>query len=173
VIRTRDFSEAGIPRTYLQRLTHEGLLVQIGRGLYEAVDRPLSVGGSLAEIAAWSPRATIALLSALQFHELTTQTPHEAWVLLGLKDWIPQNTPTRLQIVRASGDALTAGIDEHAIDGVCVRVTNPAKTIADCFKYRRRVGLDVAIEALRDGLRRKMVTIEGSCITRRSAASSP
>ena len=160
VIRTRDFSDAGIPRTYLQRLTHEGLLVQIGRGLYEAADRPLSLGGSLAEIAAWSPRATIALLSALQFHELTTQAPHEVWVLLGLKDWAPQRTSTNLQIVRASGDALTAGIDEHIIDGVSVRVTNPAKTIADCFKYRSRVGLDVAIEALRDGLRRKIVTTE-------------
>jgi predicted transcriptional regulator of viral defense system len=89
VIRARDFSDAGIPRTYLQRLMREGVLVRIGRGLYEAADRPLSQGGSLAEIAAWSPRATIALLSALQFHELTTQAPHEVWVLLGLKDWAP------------------------------------------------------------------------------------
>jgi predicted transcriptional regulator of viral defense system len=160
VIRTRDFSDAGIPRNYLQRLTADGVLVQIGRGLYEAADRPLSPGGGLAEIALWSPHATIALLSALQVHDLTTQGPQDIWVLLGLKDWVPGRTPTSLQIVRASGDALTTGIEERVIDGVTVRITNPAKTIADCFKYRSRVGLDVAIEALRDGLRRKSATIE-------------
>lgn len=160
VIRTRDFSDAGIPRNYLQRLTKDGILVQIGRGLYEASDRALSVGGSLAEIAAWSPRVTIALLSALQLHELTTQAPHEIWVLLGLKDWIPNKTSTALHIVRASGEALTAGIEERVIDGVPVRVTNPAKTVADCFKYRSKIGVDVAIEALRDALRRKVATID-------------
>jgi len=160
VIRTRDFSDAGIPRNYLQRLTNDGVLVQIGRGLYEAADRQLSPGGSLAEVALWSPRATIALLSALQLHELTTQAPHEIWLLLGLRDWIPSRTSTSLQIVRASGEALTAGIEERVIDGVTVRLTNPAKTIADCFKYRSKIGVDVAIEALRDGLKRKVATVD-------------
>lgn len=160
VIRARDFSAAGIPRNYLRRLTDDGLLVQIGRGLYEAADRPLNPSGGLAEVALWSPHATIALLSALRLHELTTQVSHEIWLLLGLKDWAPSVMATSLQIVRASGDSLTTGVQERIIDGVTVRVTNPAKTIADCFKYRSRVGLDVAIEALRDGLRRKAATIE-------------
>jgi predicted transcriptional regulator of viral defense system len=160
VIRTRDFSEAGIPRNYLHRLTNDGVLVQISRGLYEAADRPLSPGGSFAEVALWSPRATIALLSALQLHELTTQAPHEIWILLGLKDWVPRGTPTSLQIVRASGEALTAGIEGRVIDGVTVRLTSPAKTIADCFKYRSKIGVNVAIEALREGLKRKIATVD-------------
>ena len=119
VLRARDFSDAGIPRNYLQRLTAEGRLVQIARGLYEAPDRPLSAGASLAEVALWSPKATITLLSALQYHQITTQTPHQIWVLLGLKDWTPVAAPITLRIIRAQGEALTAGIDRHPIDGMC------------------------------------------------------
>ena len=159
VVRARDFSEAGIPRNYLQRLTTEGVLVQVGRGLYEAAVRQASAGSSLAEVALWSPKATIALLSALRVHELTTQSPHEIWVLLGAKDWAPLAAPSRLRIVRASGEALTAGVEHRLIDGVDVAITNPAKTIADCFKYRSKVGVDVAIEALRDGLKRRIVKL--------------
>lgn len=99
---------------------------------------------------AYSQKGVIGLLSALQFHNLTTQTPHAVWMLLWPKDWAPTNPSVSLKIVRASGEALRAGIETHQIDGVPVPITSPAKTVADCFKHRKKIGLDVAIEALRD-----------------------
>ena len=98
VVRARDFSDAGIPRNYLQRLTTEGVLVQVGRGLYEAAGRQASAASSLAEVALWSPKATIALLSALRVHELSTQSPHEIWVLLGAKNWAPVAAPSGCEL---------------------------------------------------------------------------
>lgn len=96
------------------------------------------------------PRGVICLLSALQFHELTTQTPHAVWMMLGQKDWAPVNSFVTLKIVRASGAALTAGLETHVIDSVPVPITVSAKTVADCFKHRNKIGIDVAVEALRD-----------------------
>jgi predicted transcriptional regulator of viral defense system len=100
------------------------------------------------------------VLSALLFHELTTQLPHAVWLMLDSKDWAPRNPPVMITIVRASGRALTAGIQRHSIEGVHVPITGPAKTVADCFKYRRRVGLDVAMEALRDCLRYRRASVD-------------
>jgi predicted transcriptional regulator of viral defense system len=155
VARAKDFDAAGIPRVYLRRLHDEGVLVRPARGFYQLADAELSAAHSLAEAAEAAPKGVIALLSALQFHGLTTQTPHEVWMLQPSKAWTPKNPPVALRIVRASGQALTAGIERHVIDGVSVAITVPAKTIADCFKYRSKVGLDVALEALRDALRKK------------------
>ncbi|CAN7570771.1 type IV toxin-antitoxin system AbiEi family antitoxin domain-containing protein [Phyllobacterium sp. LjRoot231] len=150
IARGRDFDAAGVPRVYLQRLRDEGVLQQVGRGLYKLAHAEVASATSLAEAARIQPKGVIGLLSALQFHNLTTQTPHAVWMLLGPKDWAPTNPSVSLKIVRASGEALTAGIETHQIDGVPVPITSPAKTIADCFKHRNKIGLDVAIEALRD-----------------------
>jgi predicted transcriptional regulator of viral defense system len=150
IARGRDFDAAGVPRVYLQRLRDEGILQQVGRGLYKLAGSEVASATSLAEAARIQPNGVIGLLSALQFHNLTTQTPHAVWMLLGPKDWAPTNPSVSLKIVRASGDALTAGVETHKIDGVPVPITSPAKTVADCFKHRNKIGLDVAIEALRD-----------------------
>lgn len=150
IARGRDFDAAGVPRVYLQRLREEGILQQVGRGLYKLANAEVTSATSLAEAARIQPKGVIGLLSALQFHNLTTQTPHAVWMLLGPKDWAPINPSVSLKIVRASGEVLRAGIEVHQVDGVPVPITSPAKTVADCFKHRNKIGLDVAIEALRD-----------------------
>ncbi len=155
IARGRDFDAAGVPRVYLQRLRDEGVLEQVGRGLYKLAGADVSGNTSLAEAARIQPKGIIGLLSALQFHNLTTQTPHAIWMLLGPKTWAPTNPSVSLKIIRASGEALTAGVESHQIDGVAVPITSPTKTVADCFKHRNTIGLDVAIEALRDLLKTK------------------
>lgn len=150
IARGRDFDAAGVTRATVQRLHKDGVLQRVGRGLYKFADAPVDSSTSLAEAVRIQPRGTICLLSALQFHELTTQTPHAVWIMLGQKDWAPVNSSVTLKIVRASGEALTAGIDIHLIGGVQVPITDPAKTIADCFKHRNKIGMDVTVEALRD-----------------------
>jgi predicted transcriptional regulator of viral defense system len=155
IARGRDFDAAGVPRVYLQRLRDEGILSQVGRGLYRLAGSKVASATSLAEAARIQPKGIIGLLSALQFHNLTTQTPHAVWMLLGPKDWAPINPSVELKTVRASGKSLTAGAQIHKIDGVPVHITAPAKTVADCFKHRNKIGLDIAIEALRDFLQSK------------------
>ncbi|MDB5575728.1 MAG: transcriptional regulator [Bradyrhizobium sp.] len=150
IARGRDFDAAGVSRATLQRLCEEGVLQQVGRGLYKLADATVDSATSLAEAVRIQPRGVICLLSALQYHELTTQTPHAVWLMLGQKDWAPVNTSVTLKIVRASGPALTEGVATHVIDGVEVPITVPAKTVADCFKHRNKIGIDIAIEALRD-----------------------
>lgn len=160
IARTRDFDAAGVPRVYLRRLQEQGLLVRMGRGLYQLADADWSESHSLAEVARAVPHGVICLLSALRFHDLTTQLPHQAWILIGHKKWAPRNPSLSLRIIRASGEALIAGVDRHRIEQVEVPITNPAKTVADCFKYRSQIGLDVAIEALRDCLRTRRATVD-------------
>ena len=160
VVRTREFDAIGVPRVYLRRLQEDGLLIQPSRGLYQLADADLSVAHSLAEASKAVPSGVIGLLSALQFHELTTQTPHAVWMLMPSKAWAPTKPPVKLKIIRASGAALTMGVKHHRIDGVSVPITTPAKTVADCFKHRSKVGLDVAVEALRDALRTKRASAD-------------
>lgn len=160
VARARDFAAAGVPRMTLRRLEQEGVLVRPARGLYQLTDAEISASHSLAEAAAVAPKGVVGLLSALRFHELTTQLPHEVWLLMPSKAWTPVNSPVKLRIVRASEHSLTAGVEHHRIDGVSVPITSPAKTVADCFKHRSKVGLDVALEALRDALRTKRATAD-------------
>ncbi|TDX60532.1 transcriptional regulator with AbiEi antitoxin domain of type IV toxin-antitoxin system [Methylosinus sp. sav-2] len=158
IARSRDFEAAGVPRIYLQRLRDEGLLTQPGRGLYALAGGQISAHHSLAEAAKAVPSGVIGLLSALQYHELTTQLPSQVWMLLPSKAWAPRRPPVTLKILRASGEALKAGVEQQLVDRVVVPITSPAKTVADCFKYRSKIGLDVAIEALRDCLTKKRAT---------------
>jgi len=153
-VRARDLSAAGIPRSYLARLVARGQLEHVDRGLYRLADGPLSASASLAEVAKRVPQGVICLLSALQLHGLTTEAPFAVWLLIDRHARTPTFTQPQLIIVRASGRARDHGVEVRTIEGVRVRVTSPAKTVADCFRYRRHVGLGVALEAMRDYVRK-------------------
>lgn len=158
ILRSKDLEEIGVPREYLRRLRDEGVLDQPGRGLYVLADREPTEHQSLVEVCKRVPHGVICLLSALQFHGLTTQLPHEVWLALGASSWTPKMDSPRLRIMRfRSTAAFTYGVTEPRLDGSTIRVFNPAKTVADCFKFRNKIGIDVALEALRD------------CITKRKA----
>ncbi|MBV5265388.1 type IV toxin-antitoxin system AbiEi family antitoxin domain-containing protein [Pinisolibacter aquiterrae] len=159
IARARDFKAAGIPLVYLKRLIDAGDLVRLERGLYQSPDRAGEhIEHNLAEAARLVPNGIISLISALRHHELTTQLPHAVWITIPHKDRTPKARSLQLEIVRATGEALTAGIEQISIEGVPVPIYGVAKTVADCFKYRRHVGEDVAIEALRDALRQRKTT---------------
>lgn len=150
MFRAHELSKQGIPRVYLQRLEQQGLLVREARGLYVHPGAKITENHSLAEAAKRVSHGVICLLSALRFHGLTTQNPSEVWLAIGWKARAPKKDTQPLRIVRMSGKALTEGVKQHQIENVSVKIYNPAKTVADCFKYRNKVGLDVALEALRD-----------------------
>ncbi len=162
LLRTRDLESQGIPRAYLSQLHRQGLLERSGRGLYRLPNAEPTENSSLAEAAVRVPRSVVCLLSALRFHELTTQSPFEVWLALDRKARRPvtPSESTPLRIVRFSGAALTSGIEHHLIEGVPVRIYGVAKTVADCFKYRNKIGVDVAIEALRDCRRQRLATAD-------------
>ncbi|MEO8197231.1 MAG: AbiEi antitoxin N-terminal domain-containing protein [Thermoanaerobaculia bacterium] len=150
LVRPRDLAPRGIPRVTLTRLVRSGRLAKIGRGLYALPHRDVTEHQGLAETAKRVPHGVVCLLSALRFHGLTTQDPFEVWLAIDRKARRPQQDHPPLRIVRFPARALAEGVEEHQIEGVKVRITSPARTVVDCFRYRSKVGLDVAIEALRD-----------------------
>lgn len=158
ILRPRDLEEKGLPSDYLWRLHKQGKLERVGRGMYTAHDAEISEHHTVVQAALRVPHAVVCLLSALRFHDLTTQSPFEVWMAIDVKARAPKEDLIPLRIVRFSGKALTAGVETHRIEGVDVKVYKPAKTVADCFKYRNKIGLDVAIEALRDCWRKKLAT---------------
>ena len=149
-IRTRDALAAGIHPEYLRRMVERGDLIKSGRGIYTNPTAELSEHHSLAAASQRVPHGVICLLSALQFHNIGTQAPFEVWLAIDVKSRRPSNDLVPLHPVYMSGTALELGIDTHMIEGLPVRIYSPAKTVVDCFKYRHKIGLDVAIEALRD-----------------------
>lgn len=160
VLRPRDVEAHGIPREYLIRLRDRGVLEQPSRGLYVLAGADLGENQSLAQACKRVPHGVVCLLSALQFHELTTQIPHEVWLAVDVKARKPRVDYSPLRVVRFSGAALKFGVEEHLIAGVPVKVYTPAKSVADCFKYRNKIGLDVALEALRDVWRQRRATMD-------------
>ncbi len=153
-IRARDLDAANIPRTYLKRLCSSGELEHLGRGLYQVPDAPVTELHGLVQVAKRIPHSVICLLSALQVHGLTTEAPHAVWIMIDTRARSPELDTPAIEVVRAHGAAREHGIEGRELEGVSVRITSPAKTVADCFRYRRHVGLDVALAALRDFLRR-------------------
>jgi len=160
VVRPRDLVELGLPKDYLYILEKEGVIERVGRGLYQWPDKDLGRHQSLAEVSKLAPKAVIALLSALNYHNMTTQNPHKIWLAIDGKAWRPEISYPPVRFVTMSGEALHAGVEEHSIDGVLIKVFSPAKTVADCFKYRNKVGLDVALEALREGWSARKFTMD-------------
>jgi len=158
LIRPRDLIPLGIPRISLTRAVRRGDLERVGRGLYGLPGRQVSAHGSLAEVARRVPKGVVCLLSALRFHGITTQAPFEVWLAIENKSLAPKLDYPPLRIVRFSGAALTDGVEKHVVDGVTVRVTSVAKTVADSFKYRNKIGLDVALEALREAWHAKRMS---------------
>jgi predicted transcriptional regulator of viral defense system len=154
IVRPVDLELRGIPRRRLYQLVRKGQVERKGRGVYTASSHNYSAEHVLAQVAKRVPGGVLCLLTALRFHELTTQAPAEVWIALPEKARKPRLDYPRLRVARFSGAALTEGIERHRIEGVDVRVYSPAKTVADCFKYRNKVGVDVAVEALRDFSRR-------------------
>jgi predicted transcriptional regulator of viral defense system len=154
VVRPADLEVHGIPRQVLYDLVRAGEVERQARGIYVAKDHPYTAEHALAQVAKRVPSAVICLLTALRFHDLTTQNPAEVWIALPEKARKPRLDYPRLRVTRFSGPAFTEGIEAHRIEGVEVRVYSAAKTVADCFKYRNKVGIDVSVEALREFSRR-------------------
>jgi len=157
MLRSSDVDGIGIPRTYLSRLTASGQLEKIGRGLYRLPDGPAFEQDSLAIVALKAPQAVFCLFSALQFHELTTQLPRQVWIALPHGSRAPRMDYPPVKLVQFSGAAYLEGIELHDHRQIGLRVYSVAKTIADCFKHRHKIGLDVALEALKDARRQKKI----------------
>lgn len=150
IARSRDLERAGVSRTQLRRLVAREHIERVARGLYRLPGAPRSERHDLAEATRRVPRGVVCLLSALRFHGLTTQNPFEVWMAIERKAWRPLVEHPPLRLVYLSGPSLREGIEGHEVDGVAVSVFSPAKTVADCFKFRNKIGTDVAVEALRD-----------------------
>lgn len=160
IIRSAEVEKAGISRVYLRRLVAKGELERVGRGLYALPGTLTGEARQLAEVAARIPQGVICLLSALQFHGLSTQMPHEIWIAIKSPGWRPQLDYPSIRVVWLSGKSFDTGIQEHMIEKVPVKIYGPAKTVADCFKFRNKIGIDVCIEALREVRRKKLATID-------------
>ena len=158
--RSRDLVVAGMSRSELSRCVAAGLLVRVARGLYALPDYESGEHGALVTVAKRAPSVLFCLLTALRIHELTTQAPFEVWIAIGNKEHPPRLDYPPLRTVRFSEKALAAGVEIHRVDGAKVRVTSVAKTVADCFKFRNKIGLDVALEALREARRAKKASAD-------------
>lgn len=160
MIRARDATRLGIPSVYLKRLCDRGQLQRVSRGVYVPAGAEITERHHLAQVARRVPRGVFCLLTALRFHDIGTQSPRQVWIALDGKARRPRLEYPELRIARFSGRALSEGIEEHRVEGVTVRVYGAAKTVADCFKYRNKIGLEVALEALREYRRRRLGSME-------------
>ncbi len=162
-VRPRDLEELGIPRSFLLRMVRQGKAERIERGLYEILDADMTENHDIAAVAKRVPSSIVCLISALSYHGIGTQIPHQVWIAIDRKARKPRLESLPVRIVRFSGAALRYGIIEKTLEGVPVRITSPARTVVDCFRYRYKVGLDVATEALRDALGWRRTTVAEIC----------
>ena len=160
LLRASDLDAIEAPRVVLTRLIEGGLLERVSRGLYRLPSHPGSEHEGLATIAAKVPQAVFCLLTALQFHELTTQLPRQVWIAMPRGSHLPRLDYPPIKMVQMTGAVYTAGIEEHLRDGVTLRVYSAAKTVADCFKHRNKIGLEVALEALKDARAKRMASAD-------------
>lgn len=160
VLRPRELAAEGLSRHELSRLVDQGVLHRSGRGLYTLADAEPSEKRSLAEAAKRVPRGVVCLLSALRMHDIAALNPPEVWLAIDRKARRPVVSYPPVRVVRFSGEALSCGVERHTVEGVPVPVYSAAKTVADCFKYRNKIGIHVAVEALRDALRRRRATAD-------------
>lgn len=166
IVRLSELTNAGITATTVSRMKERGLVLRLGRGLYQLPGSSLEVHHSLAEAAKLVPKGVVCLVTALAFHELTDSIPSRVWMAIGPKDRRPRAGHPPLQFVRFRDKMLRSGVEEHLIEGVRVRIYSPAKTVVDLFRYRQRAGkryqkspgLNLALEGLRETLRRRKAT---------------
>ncbi len=173
VVRARDLDRLGAPRAYLTRLVERGELVRVGRGLYALPDRELSLHHSLAEVARRSPHAVVTLLSALRFHDLGWESPWQVWVALPRGAWRAQIEGLTIEVTWLDRGALEVDVVTHAVDGVQVKVFTPERAIVECFRFRSKVGIEAALEALREYVRRTPGGVDRlwACASRRRVAT--
>jgi predicted transcriptional regulator of viral defense system len=158
VVHAREVRVAEISHEYLRRMLISGKLVRVGRGLYMPAGGDLNEHSSLILCVKAVPKGVICLISALRFHGIGTQLPNETWVAIRRGDAVPRIHRPRLRVIKMSDLSFSNGQETHSVDGVRLRIYSAAKTVADCFKFRRQVGLDVALEALRESIRLKKAT---------------
>jgi predicted transcriptional regulator of viral defense system len=159
VLRSRDLEQRGLARSRIREAMAAGELQRIGLGLYSRPGAELSEHHSLVLVARRVPNAAVCLLSALRFHELTTQNPHEIWIAVGPKDRRPTLDYPPLRVLRYGAEHFGLGLDEHEVEGTRLRVYSAARTVVDLFRYRNKVGLEVALEALKEGWRARRFTL--------------
>ena len=157
IVRLGELRNAGVTAATVSRMVRDGEVLRLARGLYQLSDARLSADHSLAEAAKRLPKGIVCLVSALAYHGLTDQLPKKVWLAIGNKDWAPKRG-TSLRIVRFTDGLLTDSVETHVIEGVAVKIFGAAKTVADCFRHRRKVGLSVAIEGLQEALRQRKTT---------------
>ena len=160
MIRPRDLKEHNIPAEYLQRLYESGQMLRSGRGIYVLAASEMTENFSLVEACKRVPSGVVCLLSALRFHDIGTQNPFEVWIAITPKAHRPRVDYPPLRIVRFSGSALSEGVEEHQLSDGLLRVYNVPKTVADCFRYRNKIGLEAALEALRACWRERRATMD-------------
>jgi predicted transcriptional regulator of viral defense system len=158
MLRLKDFMAQGIGPETLARLVREEVVVRPARGLYQLPDSLTDASHALAEASALVPKGIVCLTSALQYHGLTLQMPSAVWIAIDRTAWRPKIDYPHIRFVRFAGPGLTEGVERRRIEGIEVPITNPARTIVDCFRYRAKIGLDVAMEGLREGLRQRKAT---------------
>jgi predicted transcriptional regulator of viral defense system len=159
-MRARDLEERGIPRAALQRMLKRGEVSRVARGLYRLSDAPLTELETVAAVSKRIPGCVICLLTALHIHGIGTQAPRAIWVGLDRKAWKPTSAELPLRVVRFSPRLMTYALETREVLGVRIRITSPARTVVDCFRYRHKVGMDVALEALRDALASRKATVD-------------
>jgi predicted transcriptional regulator of viral defense system len=155
MLRLTELTSAGITAATVSRMERDGSIIRLSRGLYQLADAAIETHHSLAEAAKRLPKGVICLTSALAFHELTDQLPRRIWMAVGKKDWVPRDAERTIRIARFADTLLDNGVETHLVEHVPVRIFNVPKTIADCFRHRRSVGLNVAIEGLEQALRHR------------------
>ncbi len=155
IMRLSELRSAGVTAATVSRMERSGEILRLARGLYQLPDAPLDTGHHLAEAAKRFPKGIICLVSALAYHGLTDQLPKKVWLAIGKKDWAPKSNGTSIRIVRFTESLLAESVETHVIEGVPVRIFGVAKTVADCFRHRSKVGLSVAIEGLQEALRQR------------------
>lgn len=158
IVRLAELRTAGITAATMSRMERDGEVLRLARGLYQLPDAPLDASHSLAEAAKRVPKGVVCLVSALAFHGLTDQLPRKVWLAIGQKDWAPKPDGSSIRIVRFTESLLTEDVETHVIESVPVKVFSVAKTIADCFRHRRKIGQTVAIEGLQEALRQRKAT---------------
>jgi predicted transcriptional regulator of viral defense system len=160
IIKAKDLEEHGVTRNYLYRMSKQGLLIKVARGMYSLPNVPVTENQDILEVAKKIPNAVVCLISALNFYEITTQIPNEIWIAVPRDSWRPKIEYPIVHYTVLSEKTYKFGIDAIIINGISVKIYSPAKTVADCFKFRNVIGLDVAIEALKEGWKHKKFSMD-------------